>query len=338
MGAVAEVIEPAEAAEPDLAERLRAGDRAVELRGAWLVDADLRGVDLTGRDLSRADLSRADLREATLVGADLTGATLHGTRLEGAELAGAKLVGAHLEAAEATSAGFGRADLTGATLFGGTFDHASFVEAKLDGVDARTASLSGARLKQASLLGADFDRATLVEAELSGSAVTGASFDDADLRRSRLRLLEDFERASFLRSDVRDVDFSGAYLLRRHILDENFLDEFRRRGHWNTVMYWLWWVTSDCGRSLFRWGLWIIAISALFGVAYQFVDVDFGDSPTWLSPYYYSVVTLTSLGYGDVLPQGVGAQALAMSEVVVGYVMLGGLISIFANKLARRGE
>ncbi len=57
-----------------------------------------------------------------------------------------------------------------------------------------------------------------------------------------------------------------------------------------------------------------------------------------LSPWYFSVITFTTLGFGDLTPKPEcwQAQAWIMAEVVLGYVMLGGLISIFANKLARR--
>ena len=66
--------------------------------------------------------------------------------------------------------------------------------------------------------------------------------------------------------------------------------------------------------------------------------LDYGDQRTPLSSLYYSVVTLTTLGYGDVVPASIWAQLLAMVEVLLGYVMLGGLLSIFANKMARRAE
>ena len=54
--------------------------------------------------------------------------------------------------------------------------------------------------------------------------------------------------------------------------------------------------------------------------------------------FYFSVVTFTTLGFGDVTPIAGNwvPQAVIMTEVIFGYVMLGGLISIFANKLARR--
>ena len=68
------------------------------------------------------------------------------------------------------------------------------------------------------------------------------------------------------------------------------------------------------------------------------MSIDFGDYPTILSPLYFSVVTLTTLGYGDVLPASLAAQCVAMLQVVAGYFALGGLLSIFANKMARRAD
>ena len=51
---------------------------------------------------------------------------------------------------------------------------------------------------------------------------------------------------------------------------------------------------------------------------------------------YYSIVTFTTLGFGDVVPKTLWASLAVMCEVILGYIMLGGLISIFANILARR--
>ena len=53
---------------------------------------------------------------------------------------------------------------------------------------------------------------------------------------------------------------------------------------------------------------------------------------------YFSVVTLTTLGFGDVLPASVSAQVVVIAEVIIGYMMLGGLLSIFATKMGRRAE
>ena len=56
----------------------------------------------------------------------------------------------------------------------------------------------------------------------------------------------------------------------------------------------------------------------------------------WITMLYYSVVTFTTLGFGDITPKTHIGALLVMVEVVIGYIMLGGLIYILATKLARR--
>lgn len=84
--------------------------------------------------------------------------------------------------------------------------------------------------------------------------------------------------------------------------------------------------------------LWTAIIMLLFSIVYTYVDIDYGDYETALSPLYYSVVTMTTLGYGDVLPASIPAQLVAMAQVVIGYMTLGGVLSIFATKMGRRAE
>ena len=57
---------------------------------------------------------------------------------------------------------------------------------------------------------------------------------------------------------------------------------------------------------------------------------------TFSSAFYFSIVTFTTLGFGDVITANRAARVMVTLEVILGYVMLGGLISIFATKLARR--
>jgi hypothetical protein len=83
-----------------------------------------------------------------------------------------------------------------------------------------------------------------------------------------------------------------------------------------------------------------MGLATLFGYLYH-----------WMGPHHfhlerlpfelssmicYSVVTFTTLGFGDIKPATVEGSFWVMIEVLLGYVMLGGLISILANKVARR--
>ena len=345
MGAVGEAapvggVDPVEA----LIQEARAGKRlgpGRTLRGATLIDRDLSGTKLTGVDLRGADLSRANLTRANLVGAKLEGAVLFGATLDHAELLGADLTGADLTQASAKDAGFGGANLERANLFNTVLTGATFTQANLTGADLRTADLTGARLRECRLRDADCSQTVLRGTDLGDSDVTGATFKGADLRQSRLTGVSGATEANWVGADLLDVDFCGAYLVRRHILDQNYLHEFRSQSRTTEAVYWVWWATSDCGRSFVRWGAWTAIIALLFAGVYQskFVELDLGGRPdNWMTTIYFSFVTLTTLGYGDIVPTSAGARIVALVEVIIGYMMLGGLLGIFANKMARRAE
>ena len=111
----------------ELARRYQAGERdfqkvdlagadlpIAQLRGANLCDADLRGATLTGACLRDANLRRSDLTGARLQDADLGGADLTSASLFCADLRGANLQGANLTWADLTGADLHEATLLGA--------------------------------------------------------------------------------------------------------------------------------------------------------------------------------------------------------------------------------
>ncbi len=300
--------------------------------------ADLQGRDLNGADLRGQDLNGADLRKAQLNGADLEGCSLRGADLSGANLVGANLDDADLTECCAENAMFGQAKLTGATFFGADLTNAAFSSATLRDADLRAAKLSHARFIDADLAGADFSEATVTNADLTRANVAGAHFQGTDFRNSALGHLVGFDRADWIGVSVTDIDFTGAYLLRREIMDQNYLYEFRTRDRRHAALYAVWKATSDCGQSLARWGAMTVMVALVFGVLYTVVEIEYGANRTALSPFYFSVVTITTLGYGDALPKSMTAQVLVMLEVAVGYMMLGGVLSIFATRMGRRAD
>ncbi len=337
-----DMIEPMNSEEPTYAPVFPVDpgqvDLDADLTGADLAGADLAGADLSGKDLTGADLSGADLTEARLVGTCLRDAVLVEAKLENAQLLGADLTGADLTNAAAFSVMFGQSNLTDAVLFHATLNDATFAHADLTGADLRTANLEEARLREATLVRTDLSRAEMKGADLTRANVDHAIFRDTDLSRSRVKAVTGYSTADWIGIDILDADFAGAYMVRRTIMDQNYLYEFRHKNRLNSYIYKLWSITSDCGRSFTRWAMWTTAIAALFAVAYSFVAIDYGDYETSLSPLYYSVVTMTTLGYGDAIPASTAAQIVAMIQVVIGYVMLGGVLSIFATKMGRRAE
>ncbi len=298
----------------------------------------LAGRDLSGADLRGATLVGTDLSGASLFGATLTDANLQGATLDGADFTGADLTGAMLEGAKGKRTAFSGATLIDARLCEASFAECSFVDARMDHCSAQATRFDGSRMAGASMADADVTGASFQRADLRRIEVLGACFDGADLRGAKLAGISGYRGARWIGADVRDIAPLGTHRWLRFVGDLNYLDEFRRESRLTRVLYVVWWLTSDCGRSLARWSLATAILVVLFGVGYTLAPVDFGSHPTWLSPYYFSVVTMTSLGYGDVLPTAPSAQLLAMVQVVAGYVMLGGLISILSNKMARRSE
>lgn len=320
---------------------LRAGDEElgpIDGSNLRLLREDLSELDLRGANFRGADLSRCNLRGSQLLGACFEDATLFEADLSAAELAGANLAGANLAGANLTRTSLALSDLSKANLDRADLTEAALMEAKLCGARLQLAVLDRARLHESDLTGSDFTGAKLEHAFLDSTRVTGATFDKSVLRGASLSALIDYKRASWIGVDMREIDFTGAYLCRNVILDQNYLDEFRKQSRWTELVYQIWKATSDCGRSLGRWALCTLLVLLGFALIYNGVAIDYGDHRTVLSPLYFSVVTLTTLGYGDVLPASTAAQVVAMAQVITGYVMLGGLLSILSNKMASRAN
>jgi hypothetical protein len=123
----------------------------------------------------------------------------------------------------------------------------------------------------------------------------------------------------------------------RDAKDNEFIEEFQGD---NKILWALWSVTSDCGRSVGRWIFWSIIFAGYFAGIFFLLGRE-GHFKMELpfnlfTAIYYSVVTFTTLGFGDVTPISSIAMIDVTLEVILGYVMLGGMISILATKLARR--
>ncbi len=326
----------------EILERLRAGERLppaeLDFHGASLRGEDLSGLELSGADFTDADLSDAVLDGTRLFKAKLDRASLVGATMGGAELTGASLRRANMEGVRGFNCGFGLADLSEARLFGADFSSSTFTKATLARADLRTVVFERGRMRETDLRGADCTGASFRHVDLALAQVHGAIFNNADFREARLRQVTGFEKALWYGVDIRDINFAGAYRLRRFVVDQNYLKEFREINRFSNFVYYVWWITSDCGRSMIRWCLWIGVLISLFAWLYSFLGIDYGKYPDWIAPFYYSVVTITTLGYGDIVPATPVARIVAMAEVMIGYIMLGGLLSIFTNKMARRGD
>lgn len=78
-------------------------------------------------------------------------------------------------------------------------------------------------------------------------------------------------------------------------------------------------------------------INILFAILYIALSSHFkGLSSNFLESLYFSVVTFTTLGYGDVTPCDDLGRILVILEVVIGYITLGSFLFILGQKVSQR--
>jgi len=283
-------------------------------------------------DLEKADLAGENLVRANLRGANLVGANLKGSDLTQAHLVGADLSRANLENAQLSWAVFSGAKLTRANL-----KNANLLGASLNGARIDDAILIGADLTKASCYGASFKRAKLMGVNLTGTYLSNVNLNDCRLSGAV------YQRANMdgKCKGIRVASSYGNSLFKRDAQDQDYIDTLREKvseSWWKRKIFRAWgWI--DYGRSLGRVALAALSISAIFGGVYTlFPDMleyrHWAD--WWFSPFYYSFVTYTTLGFGDITPITKEGMILVTIEVILGYITLGLLVSILANKVARR--
>ncbi len=288
----------------------------------WLQGAKLRGIRLGGANLNHAHLEGARLIFAHLKGARLFYAHLEGAFLQDAHLEGANLIYAHLERANLKQAHLQAAELTHAHLKG-----TDLWRAQLEGADLAHAHLEGANLYKAGLRGANF-RMSIVD----GSTLVWECGTDRET---------DFRGVGL---DSCRIDEGTKYLLeynkRRLNWEDWYMGESRKK--WLRKMHQLltfpvrlFWCVSDYGRSTIRVLTVFFALAIVFAFAYWqmpdcvMVNGQVGGLASFLHALYFSIVTMTTLGFGDIAadPQSPCGQVLLMLEVFCGYFLLGAIVT-----------
>ncbi len=142
--------------------------------------------------------------------------------------------------------------------------------------------------------------------------------------------------------------FLGEETAKRHpvidrmMKDAWYLNDYKEQ---HPFFYIIWNISSKCGQKISYWVGWSLLFATFFALKFYLIYLSFPclfhfnpaiKTHSFWSFVYYSFVTFTTLGFGDIIPTVDWVQGWVIAEVVLGYIMLGGLISIFANKLARR--
>jgi hypothetical protein len=295
--------------------------RRETLAGRQFPQSDFSGSDLANMDLSGADLAGADLSNADLRHADFTGANLQDADLTDANARGATFEDANLENCTVTRTNFRNSDIRNAALYEIAFSD-TWINENTD-------------------IG-DFCRYEAHEQEIKRDT----------------RTIRDHEAAAWTYRALQQLCEQNA-LPKKHRRFYVREKEARRKLAWEEGRY-----RKAVKAELSRWVMehgsnpWrVIGVSAviilLFAVAYPLVgglhdtatDDVIGylsadtatDAPKWyftgpfLKGLYFSVVTFTTLGFGDMKPMGKWARFLATSETIIGSVLIALLVFVLSR-------
>ncbi len=304
-------------------------------RGALLWEADLADAHLFGARLRKAQLMDANLRNAFLVRADLRDADLSDANMENADLRFADL-----QAADLTDTSLeGKADLRRANL--------------------SDACLSGVQLDQQSRLDHVIwsnDGSIVIREEREGRAARRAGKPEA-----ALPLLQAGERAyrkikqSYHESG--DYQTAGEFFIREMECKRaqmSIATAGQPQAPWHQRL--AWWLMYRCfGYGERPW--WLVEIAAVlvfvFGAVQAYLcgftdtarNVQIGPGLAWpptiggvlsfLNALYFSVVTFTGLGYGDMQPATGISKTLASIEVVIGLLTMSLILITIVRKWTR---
>lgn len=206
-------------------------------------------------------------------------------------------------------------------------------------LDLRGIPLARRRLARINLSKSDLFHAELAQTDLSQADLSDSYLSEADISGTRLDwakaqgvLLDSVTydlKTSFLGVDLHSINFTLAALLEDLAITQQRIQHLQAR---SPALAWFLRITSQYGLSLPRYFLWVTAIILVFAVLYSVVPGAITKPGLW-NGTYFSVVTFTTLGYGDITPASTVGKVLAVVEVCAGYLMGGLLVSILARRV-----
>ncbi len=146
------------------------------------------------------------------------------------------------------------------------------------------------------------------------------------------------KHTKFLANDVSALTAPDNKMLRRYIDWYQYvfvnIASIRHQSIPDKIFFSLSIVTTKAWSSYVCLAVTGLVINLIFAAIFYVNHRSFeGLNHNLFSAFYYSVVTFTTLGYGDIFPKGGWAQLSVIVEVVLGYVTLGVFVYLLSRKV-----
>lgn len=337
-----------------------------DLRSLLLSDyrrvANFQNVKLAGSNLSECILTRANFKNSNL----------HGANLEGAELSYVDFRNVFFMSANLSHASISEANLENAKLFGAILVETTCDFSNLKNTDFRKSKIIKSFLDEDNLQQADFRGAVLRKTDLTSSDLKESKFDQYT-KLYKVRLYNCNLERSTLKNAVKNLDkiivqekekkykeakeiyillknyfrqegmfnISGKYYYREKLMETKYNWKEKKYLQWIGNIF-LKLTTGYGERPLNILISWVIIIfgftfiyyifSGIFnGIAYNIISY----KPNFLEALYFSIVTFTTLGFGDLAPKPGFFQLFASFEALIGAIFMALFIFVFVRKMIR---
>jgi uncharacterized protein YjbI with pentapeptide repeats len=271
-----------------------------------------------------------------------TGEPMIGFSLRGTDLTHINLVnyGSH-DGYLLTHADLYRADLSGAHLFSLNLTGTSLMKANLT-----KANLHRANLTNTNLLGTNFDGTRLDNVEWGGLILQEHQANAATTKAQRLDYWEQAEE--IYRNLRKSTEMAGLFENAGHFFQREMVMRRYQMPLWSLQRFFSKMVDLFCGYGERPARVIAFSMMAIFGfaTAYWVFGIAQGEIgfqlgagfernlEHYLSCAYFSVVTFTTLGYGDLTPHGI-SRAIAAVEAFIGSFTLALFVVVFVKKMTR---
>jgi hypothetical protein len=293
-------------------------------------------IDKTGSEVKQALVEYAS-----------SGGVTRGIFLKNADLSYIDLVNHHNK----TGYDFSYADLYRANLFGAHLFNIKFSHASLMKADLKNAKLNCANLKATNLLGVKWKGCKIENIQI-GKKLSQEYLAKHSLKANEIKQAIDyFEQAEEVYRDLRKhSEQEGIFTLSGKLIQKELTMRRMQMPKYSISRITSKFVDLFCGYG--EDPLRIVGISILLiffcailytftGLNYQGEHLAYSSLQTpmenfnfFLSSLYYSVVTFTTLGYGDFTPVGI-SRAIAAMEAFTGSFTIALFVVVFVKKMTR---
>ena len=275
-----------------------------------------------------------------------TGKPMEGFLLKGANLENVDLVNPEGEPYRLIYSDLSRANLHRAHLYRTDLSHCNLLKTNL-----RFANLHFTNLSSCNLLGTDF-KATKLDEVLWGDQLLQEQLGYLEKENGR------WEEAVILFQEAEEVarnirrncehqglfDIAGQFFYREMVIRRNQFPSFSRDHLFSKLVDWI----SGYGEKPRRVVLFSMCLITVFSLVYFGLGIEDGERligfdasasfvenvSEWLESLYFSVVTFTTLGYGDIAPVGT-ARIFAALEAFTGSFTMALFVVLFVKKMTR---